>query len=120
VLPTRAWGKVGAHDASLGKSECSRALGAGDTLFLPVGNFYWIAGLIGFHQGREGSTKYTALPQLPVMWWVVVQHCHVNTVPGSNLGASTVFFGASRFFGASVFSMRATHFGLEPDGGSAV
>jgi hypothetical protein len=42
--------------------------------------------------------KYTALPQLPVMRWVVVQHCHVHMAPGSNLGASNVFFGASRLF----------------------
>ena len=32
------------------------------------------------------------------MRWVVLQHCHANMLSGSNLGASTVFFGASRRF----------------------
>ena len=32
------------------------------------------------------------------MRWVVVQYCHVNMAPGSNLGATAVFFGASRLF----------------------
>jgi hypothetical protein len=57
--------------------------------------------------------RYTALQKLPVMRWVVVQHCHVNMVPGSNLGASTVFFlfGASRLFWCQrVFSMRGCQF----------
>jgi hypothetical protein len=73
-------------------------LGAGNTLFLPAGKFYWIAGFINFTRAVNRAPKCTTLQQLPVMRWVVVQHCHVNMAPGSNLGASTVFFGALRLF----------------------